>query len=104
MKDNFKYPKTNNVVNQLFVAVDFNTEDTTNAGVLCIGTTNNRGVLCITTTDNLETVEGKLHIDYGFFSTEEPYGEFNDFAEYVEENHAEWTVTVWEPDLSVKLS
>ena len=104
MNENFKYPKTNNVVNQFFVAVDFNTEDTTNCGVLCVGTSNNRGILCITTTDDLETVEGKLRIDYGFFSSEEPYGEFSDFAEYVETNHADWTVTVWEPDLSVKLS
>lgn len=94
MSENFKNPKTNNVVNQFFVDVAFNAENATNGN----------GVLCITTTDNLETVEGKLHIDYGFFSTEEPYGEFSDFAEYVEENHAEWMVTVWEPDLSVKLS
>lgn len=92
MSENLKYPKTSSVVNQFFVAVDFNT-DTTNAGVLCI-----------TTTDNIETVEGKLRVDYGFFSSEEPYGELSDFAEYVETNHADWTVTVWEPDLSVKLS
>lgn len=94
MSENYKNPKTNNVVNQFFVDVAFNAESATNS----------HGVLCITTTDNLETVEGKLRIDYGFFSTEEPYGEFSDFAEYVEENHAEWTVTEWEPDLSVKLS
>jgi len=94
MNENYKNPKTNGVVSQFFVDVDFNAENATN----------NRGVLCITTTDDIEAVEEKLRADYGFFSSEEPYGEFFDFAEYVEENHAEWTVTVWEPDLSVKLS
>ena len=98
MSENYKNPKTNNVVKQLFVDVDFVSEENNTPATI------SRGVLCITTTDDIEAVEGKLRIDYGFFSSEEPYGDFADFAEYVEENHAEWTVTVWEPDLSVKLS